>query len=379
MPAGWAKAQSAAPIACFTETASAWASLRSAPRYEAQGRKGGGTPTDVGAILRVPVRGRGARPAGRARLSAFHRGSHRRGFRPSGATSGQASWDVAGALDPVRPSNRGRRSRTAHAGVTRARLSQSRECTSRTGRNAGQHDARSRPGAECIAPRAGTALAPLPGVPSAEGVLYRAGVCCITEPVTFVNEMVTHSVTVHYRLPISSLPDLIRQSMTPRRPMDHRVKPGGDDQEARSVTSSRSGVLHLRVLDFLYALVADFGEQRLNGSARGDGTIKAEPFSARRPAVYLSDGVAHCEADAVLGTRRYSGSAPFATVSRPGASIARAVSITFVAFVAVRAWASETSEGLAAYSVLPRLTAWAFCQLNGRAMRPISATGFGER
>jgi hypothetical protein len=81
--------------------------------------------------------------------------------------------------------------------------------------------------------------------------------------------MVTRSVTVHYRLPVSSLPDLIRQSMTPRRPMDHRVKPGGDDQEARSVTSSRSGVLHLRLLDFLYALVADFGEPTLEWLGAG--------------------------------------------------------------------------------------------------------------
>jgi len=59
--------------------------------------------------------------------------------------------------------------------------------------------------------------------------------------------MVTRSVTVHYRLPVSSLPDLIRQSMTPRRLMDHRVKPGGDDQEARSATSSRNGELHPRL------------------------------------------------------------------------------------------------------------------------------------
>ncbi len=168
------------------------------------------------------------------------------------------------------------------AGVTRARLSQSRECTSRTGRNAGQHDARSRPGAECIAPRAGTAPAPLPGVPSAEGVLYRAGVCCITEPATFVNEMVTRSVTVHYRLPISSLPDLIRQSMTPRRPMDHRVKPGGDDQEARSVTSSRSGVLYLRLTAVRYCGPRRHCERRKAIQPAAKSWIALTPRSSRR-------------------------------------------------------------------------------------------------
>ena len=48
----------------------------------------------------------------------------------------------------------------------------SRERTSRTGRSAGQHDARSCPGSACIVPPAGTALAPPSGVPSAEGVLH---------------------------------------------------------------------------------------------------------------------------------------------------------------------------------------------------------------
>jgi hypothetical protein len=52
-----------------------------------------------------------------------------RGFRPAGSTPGHASWDV----DP--------------AGVTRLHLSQSRDCTSRTGRSTGVTDARSRPGA----------------------------------------------------------------------------------------------------------------------------------------------------------------------------------------------------------------------------------------
>jgi hypothetical protein len=48
---------------------------------------------------------------------------------PKGSGPGQASWDVV------------------CAGVTRHRLSQSSGSTPRTGRNAGEHDARTRPGA----------------------------------------------------------------------------------------------------------------------------------------------------------------------------------------------------------------------------------------
>jgi hypothetical protein len=101
-----------------------------------------------------------ARTSGCARLSAFHHGSCRQGFRPLGATPGQASWDVAGRSIRYGRPNRGAKISRSYAGVTRARLSQSRERTSRTGRSAGQHDAQSCPGAECIVPRAGTALAP---------------------------------------------------------------------------------------------------------------------------------------------------------------------------------------------------------------------------
>ncbi len=64
-------------------------------------KKEGGTPADVSSNLRAI--GRGARPAGRARLSAFHRGSCRWASRPAGATSGQASWVRGGTFDPVRP------------------------------------------------------------------------------------------------------------------------------------------------------------------------------------------------------------------------------------------------------------------------------------
>ena len=126
-----------------------------------------------------PLRGRVGR--GHARLSAFHRGSDRWASRPAGATPGQVSWDAAGRPALYGRPNRGAQASRSSTGVTRARLSQSRESTSRTGRSAGQHDARSCPGADCIGPPAGTALAPLSGVPSAEGVLHRArfdgGIC----------------------------------------------------------------------------------------------------------------------------------------------------------------------------------------------------------
>jgi hypothetical protein len=72
--------------------------------------------------------GCGARRALRARLSASHHGSCQRDVGPQGSASGQASWDV------VSP------------GVTRCLLSQSSGSTPRTGRDAGEHDAQSRPG-----------------------------------------------------------------------------------------------------------------------------------------------------------------------------------------------------------------------------------------
>jgi hypothetical protein len=49
--------------------------------------------------------------------------------RPTGSAPGHASWDAD------------------RAGVTRLHLSQSRDCTSRTGRSTGVNDAQSRPGA----------------------------------------------------------------------------------------------------------------------------------------------------------------------------------------------------------------------------------------
>jgi hypothetical protein len=102
-----------------------------------------------------------------ARLSAFHRGSRQRDAGPKGSAPGLASWDAV------------------PAGVTRTYLSQSSDSTSRTGRSTGEEDARSRPGADCLGPPAGTALAPLPGVPSAESVLR------MSEMVQHIPEAVT--------------------------------------------------------------------------------------------------------------------------------------------------------------------------------------------
>ena len=57
-----------------------------------QKKKGGRTPTDADPAAALA---RGARSAERARLSAFHRGSHLRElFHPKGSASGQASWDA---------------------------------------------------------------------------------------------------------------------------------------------------------------------------------------------------------------------------------------------------------------------------------------------
>src|SRR5579863_9717365 len=86
-----------------------------------------GTPTDAYGT---------AAPAGAARAlpgALAHRRSTavlaRGTAGPQGSAPGQASWDVVST------------------GVTRCLLSQSSGSTPRTGRSAGQHDARSRPGA----------------------------------------------------------------------------------------------------------------------------------------------------------------------------------------------------------------------------------------
>jgi hypothetical protein len=88
-----------------------------------------------------------ARTSGRARLPALCCGS-RRGF------------DLPTQLQAMLPGTR------VVTGVTRPRLSQSSDSTSRLGRRAEGLDAQSRPGADCIVPRAGTASAPSFEVPS---------------------------------------------------------------------------------------------------------------------------------------------------------------------------------------------------------------------
>jgi hypothetical protein len=98
-----------------------------------QKRKGSGTPANALSHARAQAacgtrhgERRLAPPSacGRARLPAFHRGSHQRDFRPEGSASGQAS-----------------RKRRQSCGVPHA-PSRSQRSTSRAGRNAGRHDAR---------------------------------------------------------------------------------------------------------------------------------------------------------------------------------------------------------------------------------------------
>jgi hypothetical protein len=65
--------------------------------------------------------------------------------RLTGSAPGHASWDVAKRVDHKTTT----RQFVKPAGVTRLRLSQSSDCTSRAGRSAGVCDARSRPGTVC--------------------------------------------------------------------------------------------------------------------------------------------------------------------------------------------------------------------------------------
>jgi hypothetical protein len=123
------------------------------------------TPTHVAMSRRL---GRGARRRqvyavcathllpGRARLPALCCGS-RQGFDP---------------LTQLQAMLSGTR---VEAGVTRPLLSQSRDSTSRRGPRAAGHDAQSRPGAECIVPRAGTAPAPSFESALAKGALSGQG------------------------------------------------------------------------------------------------------------------------------------------------------------------------------------------------------------
>ena len=131
-------------------------------------KKGSGTPADACSNLPCSWHGRCppsiSSPAcgdmeGAARLSAFHRGSNVRAF----ARCARLQARLPGTRQERRSVTfplPGAASDAVVAGVTRPNLSQSSGSTPPAGRNAGLHDARSRPGAECVVPPAGTALAP---------------------------------------------------------------------------------------------------------------------------------------------------------------------------------------------------------------------------
>ena len=94
-----------------------------------------------------------------ARLSAFHHGSDLRAFARCARLQARfpGTWRERRSVTILLPEAA---SGAVDAGVTRPRLSQSSGSTPPAGRNAGLHDARSRPGAACVGPPAGTALAP---------------------------------------------------------------------------------------------------------------------------------------------------------------------------------------------------------------------------
>jgi hypothetical protein len=96
---------------------------------------------------------------GAARLSAFHRGSDVRAFARCARLQARLPGTRRERRSVTFPLP-GAVSGAVVAGVTRPNLSQSSGSTPQTGPSAGLHDARSRPGTECVVPPAGTALAP---------------------------------------------------------------------------------------------------------------------------------------------------------------------------------------------------------------------------
>src|SRR5579862_5962654 len=195
--------------------------------------------------------GRGSRLARRVRLPAFHHGSCQRDASPQGSASGQASWDVVST------------------GVIRCRLSQSSGSTPRTGRNAGEHDARSRPGVAVTSRRPRVPHpapisrcrrltyfhderdeAPRPNRERPVNRNCRHKTCGSRKSRTRGHLSACESNSTnrdavlcdppdwcHSRdSQLSSLPDLIRQSIR-RLSMDHRVKPGGGKWEHESQTT----------------------------------------------------------------------------------------------------------------------------------------------
>ena len=140
---GWAKARSAVPTVLRNICSVPYRvgiGKRRCPPYK-KIKTGSGTPIGRCSVTSALARGtaptltlprlRGRVREGAARLSAFHRGSRQRDSRPKGSTPGHASCDLAGR--PVlccRP-NRGAKTSRSYAGVTRARLSQSRDAPPR--------------------------------------------------------------------------------------------------------------------------------------------------------------------------------------------------------------------------------------------------------
>jgi hypothetical protein len=95
-------------------------------------KRGGRTPTDADPTAALTGAARAQRSAHACRRSTA---ALAKDMAVLGSAPGQASWDVV------------------LTGVTRAFLSQSSGSTPHTGRNAGEHDARSRPGADCKSAR----------------------------------------------------------------------------------------------------------------------------------------------------------------------------------------------------------------------------------
>ena len=110
------------------------------------------------------VSGAGRPKDGGARLSAFHRGS-RWAVATSQLSSRPGFLGLGRSARSEKPAPTGAKTLRCYAGVTRARLSQSSESTSHTGRSTGAlmpKAARER----VTSPRAGAALAPFQGVSS---------------------------------------------------------------------------------------------------------------------------------------------------------------------------------------------------------------------
>ena len=121
------------------------------------------------------------------------------GFRPFRSTPGQASWDAVAR-------------RIGWTGVTRPSLSQSRECTSRTGRSTGERDARSCPGADCKSARGHRTRSVFRSASQSRPLHERDSSMFVTERVTNVNENVTIDEMFHLAYPTTIGRVTVRQT-----------------------------------------------------------------------------------------------------------------------------------------------------------------------